>query len=305
MATHGRTRLTFLVVVLLGVGIDSSLAQDEKTTQTQGVPVATQWVLSGARNDAQKSAIKSVLLIVCRKDGKKGTGFALAQGGLIVTNSHVVGSCAAQELVAASSLGRQIVFSGFIRDTNRDLALLCPTTPVVDGLQLAADGNPQIETEIETWGYPLSYQNFAPILSRGYVAGYWERTYKQDDGRPGHAVKHLIINGAFNPGNSGGPLIDRSTGKVIGIVVEKWGLYSPMAETVINGLPKSGLQTNGGFQHRDEHGNVTSVSNEAAISMVLKEFYDASQVMIGEAISASELSAFLKEKQQSLGCKQS
>jgi hypothetical protein len=34
----------------------------------------------------------------------------------------------------------------------------------------------------------------------------------------------------------------------------------------------------------------------------IKEFYDKSQVMIGEAISVSELNAFLKEKRKDLAC---
>jgi hypothetical protein len=36
--------------------------------------------------------------------------------------------------------------------------------------------------------------------------------------------------------------------------------------------------------------------------VALKEIYDASQVMIGEAISVSELNAFIKEKRGALAC---
>jgi hypothetical protein len=36
--------------------------------------------------------------------------------------------------------------------------------------------------------------------------------------------------------------------------------------------------------------------------MALKEIYVDSQVMIGEAISVSELNAFIKEKRQALAC---
>ncbi len=291
-----------MLIVLFLISVDLGVAQDEKTTPTPMVPVATQWVLNGARNEAQRGAIKSVVLIICPKDNAKGTGFVLAQGGAIITASHVVGNCTARELAGTSALGGQIVFSNLVQDANRDIALLCPTRALGDGMQLGADGNPQVETEVETWGYPLTYNNFAPILSRGYVAGYSQSTLNQDGSQKPRPVKHLIINGAFNPGNSGGPLIDRSTGKVIGIVVQKWTLFSPLAVTVINGLKNSGIQTSGGFQRRDEHGQMVGVSNEVAIAAALKEFYDTSQVMIGEAISVSELSAFLREKQHELGC---
>jgi hypothetical protein len=36
--------------------------------------------------------------------------------------------------------------------------------------------------------------------------------------------------------------------------------------------------------------------------VALKELYDKSQVMVGEAISVSELNGFIKEKQRDLAC---
>jgi len=35
---------------------------------------------------------------------------------------------------------------------------------------------------------------------------------------------------------------------------------------------------------------------------VIKEFYSKSQVMVGEAISVSELNAFIREKRKDLAC---
>jgi hypothetical protein len=40
-------------------------------------------------------------------------------------------------------------------------------------------------------------------------------------------------------------------------------------------------------------GTTRGVSNEEAVSLVLEEFYNTVQVMIGEAISVSELKDFL------------
>jgi hypothetical protein len=45
-------------------------------------------------------------------------------------------------------------------------------------------------------------------------------------------------------------------------------------------------------------GSVRGVSNEEAVALVLKEFYDTVQVVIGEAISISELKAFISAQQQ-------
>jgi S1-C subfamily serine protease len=258
------------------------------------VPVATEWVLNSTPT-TQHAAIKSVYLLVCRKTNKKGTGFLL-DSGVIVTNSHVVGSCNAPELEGTSVMGTPVQFSDKIVDENRDLALLRPSTPQFGGLKLGADTNPQIQQGVSTWGFPLTYNGPAPLLTMGYVAGF------REDRRHSRPVKRLIINGAFNPGNSGGPLLENHTNTIIGVVVEKWTLYSQLAETAIQGFSKpGGISTAGRFSITDENGSTKSVSDQEVLAAVLDEFYKMSQVVIGEAISVSELKAFLHEHQTQLG----
>jgi len=279
-----------LVVLLTVIFVGNATARS--------VPTSTQSLLDGVKSRESKTVIKSVLMILCRKQSAKGTGFALTGGGTIVTNSHVVGGCTAEELEGVSSVSNEIVkFSRMEKDDNRDLALLCATKPLPSGLELNGDENPLIETEVETWGYPLRYQDPAPILSRGYVAGY--TTAVRPQGTP---VKRLIVNGALNPGNSGGPLIDRSSGRVIGVVVEKWMLFSPLIETAIRGFEHPSAMMGGTFTRTDQQGKVIQVSDQEMMAEVLKEFYGKSQVMVGEAISVSELNAFLKDKRKGLAC---
>jgi hypothetical protein len=50
------------------------------------------------------------------------------------------------------------------------------------------------------------------------------------------------------------------------------------------------------FSRTDANGKVVGVSDQEVISDVIKEFYEQSQVMIGNAVSISELNAFLKLK---------
>jgi S1-C subfamily serine protease len=283
-----------LAVLFLVSSID---AQTNKATARPSVPISTQALLDGVKSPQSKGVIKSVLMIECRKDNGKGTGFVISGGNVITTNSHVVGTCSAEDLVGISAVSNEPVkFSGVVSDPDRDLALLCATKRLPFPLTLGKSEKPDVETEVETWGYPLRYESPAPVLSRGYVAGYWTET------RSGKPVEHLIVNGALNPGNSGGPLIDRASGKVIGIVVEKWTLFSPLVETVITGLQHSGLMSMGGFQETDANGVTKPIPNEVAVARALKEIYDKSQVMIGEAISVSELNAFIEEKRQALTC---
>jgi S1-C subfamily serine protease len=275
-----------------------ALAQDTSAPSNNSIPVSTQALLDGVKRTESKTVIKAVVMIVCRKDNSKGTGFILSPGWMIVTNSHVVKTCTAAELeITPSATNENIKLADLKSDRNRDLAILCTNKAAPFGLIPASEEHPPIETEVETWGYPLKYENRAPILSRGYVAGYSNDIMPPERGGTGVPVNRLIINGAFNPGNSGGPLVDRTTGKVIGVVVEKWTLWSPFIEMAINGLAHSSMQTGGGFSRTTADGKTEMVSNEAVISAVISEFYEQSQVMIGNAISVSELNAFVRAGQ--------
>src|SRR5262249_28150209 len=247
----------------------------------------TQWVLEGV-SATHRPIVKAVYMLVCRKDNKKGTAFA-TQEGLIVTASHVVATCGAGELEATSSMGKRVNFTAMVRDEKLDIAVLHPRERPLGGLKLASDIQPTLHTQVATWGFPLTYNGPAPLLSVGYVAGFAENRLD-----PGHPVKRLIVNGAFNPGNSGGPLVDEKTGRVVGIVVEKWTLYSQLAEVAIKGLSHPKARSGGTFSYINGNGQTIGVSNEEMIGMVLAEFYAQAQVTIGEAISISELKLFMK-----------
>src|ERR1700730_4624142 len=266
------------------------------------IPVATQTLLDNVKSSESKSVIKSVLRIECPKDSAKGTGFVVSGIGVIVTNAHVAGNCNAADLVGVSAVSNDPVkFSSMVKDDNRDIALLCPTKALPFSLKLSGDEKPLVETEVETWGYPLRYNRAAPILSRGYLAGYDEGLDAQ--GRlKNPLVEHLIVNGAFNPGNSGGPLIDKATGQGVGIVVEKWVLFLPFVEQVINALEHSPTMSGSALSYIDANGKTVRLMNEQIPAAALKEVYDKSQVMVGEAISVSELNAFIKEKKKDLAC---
>ncbi len=87
------------------------------------------------------------------------------------------------------------------------------------------------------------------------------------------------------------------------IVVAKIKLYPPFVENMIKGLSQSGsgmmhgLLDDHGNPILDEKGQPKQVSEAQILAAILDQFYKTSQVMIGEAISVSELRAFLKEKQ--------
>jgi hypothetical protein len=281
--------------ILLGGGTliaSARYPQDQQLGHDQTVPIATVWTLD-ALDAPQKTTVKSVLLIECRKAGHKGTAFLL-KTGTVVTAFHVVDGCEKTDLSARSPMGQTISFGAMESDKTRDLAILRPNEHLEGGLELGKDVEPPPEAKVKTWGFPLRYEGAAPLLSMGYVAGYVSR-------RPGdRTVKHLIINGAFNPGNSGGPLILERDNSVVGVVVSKWTLFSPDIEAAINGFHHPRASMGGTFTEKLPDGTTRGLSDQEVIARVLQEFYEDSQVMIGEAISASELRAFLREKGSNL-----
>jgi S1-C subfamily serine protease len=270
-------------ILVFWLAILPCMGQESGTPDT--IPTAVQWTLDAA-GPTQRTAIKSVVLLYCPKTQMKGTGFLLSDG-LIVTNNHVVEGCTAAEIEA--NPGTQVFgFDRMATDKDVDLALLHPSKHLTGGLELGSDQDSPLGTSVNTWGFPLMYNGPAPLLSVGYIAGYVK------DGESGKEVKHIVVNGAFNPGNSGGPLFRSNDDKVIGVVVAKFHLYPSIVKQAIDALAanKSGFV----FTANDGHGNTTTFSEAQVTAIVLEQFYKTTQVMIGEAISVSELRAFLKKK---------
>jgi S1-C subfamily serine protease len=267
--------------------INISFAQTENKEESN-VPISTRWVLD-AVGETGRTTINSVYMIVCPKTSKKGTGF-LIKTGQIITNEHVVRDCLVSEIYAYSSYRKKISFRQMILDKERDLAILIPAEKIQGGLSLGSDDNLLVGELVSTWGFPLGYNGPAPILSAGYLSGFiaYEKNNSGKD-----VIKHLVVNGAFNPGNSGGPLFASSDDKVIGIVVSK---HAPISEDLlfkIEVLAKN--RTGVGYTFIDNEGNEKLLIESQIVAELLQYFRDLTQVMIGEAISISELKAFLHE----------
>jgi hypothetical protein len=211
----------------------------------------------------------------------------------MVTDNHVVEGCSNTELWALSPMGEKITFLRVVTDPNRDLALLRPTKRLQGGFELGSDISPRLDTRVTTWGFPLIYNGPAPLLSVGYVSGY-------NDAHVGKAViKHIVVNGAFNPGNSGGPLLVADN-KVVGVVVWKMRLLPDWVQTMISGFAHTGTSDCCVATRILPDGTQEGVSTEVASGLVLQQFYNTVQVMIGEATSVSELRAFLLDEESAV-----
>lgn len=203
----------------------------------------------------------------------------------------MVRGCSASEIVAISSSSVEHKLTACVLDDARDLALLTPKAKLDGGLTLDLSDDALVGERVCTWGFPLGYNGPAPLLSVGYLAGFM--TYETDTG----LKKHLVVNGAFNQGNSGGPVFKYEDDKVIGVVVTK---HAPFTEFQISAL-KALRNNKSGPQFRAKHssGEVTSYAESQLVADLLDRYRDLAQVMIGEAISPGVVKDFLTENSMS------
>lgn len=146
-----------------------------------------------------------------------GSGVAIAPQR-VLTNAHVVSSCKSIEV---SVKGQAHVATLLKRDAVMDLALLqVPTLPAAPYPALRRQA--AIGEAVMVAGYPLSgLISSDMVVTDGIVnslAGLGDNS------------SQLQVSAPVQPGNSGGPLLDRG-GHVLGVVVAKLNALSTMALT--------------------------------------------------------------------------
>src|SRR6266403_3296231 len=135
-----------------------------------------------------------------------GTGFAVGNGTTIVTNFHVVDGC---KSVRIANVG-----AGQIRilDRRNDIAVIQPDRPITGPLRFRSADQLKPGEEIIVIGFPLKgLLSSAPTVTTGIVSSL---AGLRDD------RTRFQISAPVQPGNSGGPVLDRA-GNVVGMVVSK------------------------------------------------------------------------------------
>lgn len=138
-----------------------------------------------------------------------GSGFVIGEGGLILTNSHVIQG--ASRYVVITAEGRSFTARCVGDDPDTDLAVIkldegvdIPVARLGDSKKLRRG---QLVIAI---GAPLGFE---ATVTTGVVSALG-RSLRAERGR---LIEDLIqTDAALNPGNSGGPLVN-STGEVVGI----------------------------------------------------------------------------------------
>ena len=174
-----------------------------------------------------RPSLVRVQAVVSNSEGARGTGVVIDDSGTILSSLHVVTDAVAVRVIFAD--GSESEASVIVRQPENDLAVLRPSV-IPDDLvpaTLAGSAGLRVGDEVVAVGHPFGISN---SLSAGVVSGVG-RQYRSP--KTGETLANLIqFDAAVNPGNSGGPLVNRD-GEVVGIVT---GLVNPTEQDVFIGI---------------------------------------------------------------------
>ena len=174
-----------------------------------------------------KPAIADVTVFYPDGGAGGGTGFIVSSDGLMVTNRHVVDDIDTVTAKIEAAGGEPLEFAGRVlgKGILTDLAVVqLSSNRPFNTLQLGDSSRVEYGDEVTAWGFPISnHLGAAPTLTRGIVSAP-HRIFEDTD--------WIQIDADVNPGNSGGPLIDRF-GNVIGV---NTAAYEQLGDRIISGI---------------------------------------------------------------------
>jgi len=167
----------------------------------------------------------------------RGTGFVVGDGTLVVTNFHVlpsaVESASGPTLMVQVPRGRRETEPRVARllasDRTHDLALLRIEGAPLPALTLDEPDAAREGTSIALIGYPIGgILGFTPVTHRGIISAITAIVLPAPNSQQLNArTITQLRDGSFDilqldatayPGNSGGPVLDAETGRVVGVV---------------------------------------------------------------------------------------
>lgn len=194
-----KSELEFVCARTAKAAANSNAPQTAQAPQPTPAPVAPPSYVPGAPR-AEKSPRRE------SKGGSSGSGFVVALAR-VVTNHHVVDGCRNVSI----RFGELVLPAQVIARTARnDLALLAASQTF--GIPVTVRSSAALGEDVTVSGFPLSGLLSADlIVTSGQInslAGL------------GNDPTMVQISAPVQPGNSGGPLLDRS-GSLVGVVVSK------------------------------------------------------------------------------------
>lgn len=251
--------------------------------------------------DLVESIQSSIVHIIYVKDKKKvgsGTGFIL--DGYLVTNNHVIQTPQDTHFLLRFydsdplklSDGMLFEHSDFIsflktgsEENAYDFAVLgIPklSERKLNHLKIGDPSNMRRGDEIVFLGYPLEHNNL--VVHRGMISSL----YKSGSSK----TEMIQIDASVNQSNSGGPLIDPSTGDVIGIISRKATGLSKIFEE-LNEVFDKNIKAMEGAKSMISLGGLDPVealtAGQNQMKTLCKEIQRSANVGIGYAISINHL----------------
>jgi len=214
------------------LGESLNLLNESFKSELKKIKASTSEDFSGIIEDSLKS------VVTVRTDVGQGTGFIISDDGFIVTNAHVLSGGRELYVLDYEQYEHSTELVGY--NITYDIALL-KISGNYHSLELGDSDDIQIGEKVIAIGNPLGLQ-FS--VSEGIVSAV------NREGSNGMSV-YIQTDAALNPGNSGGPLINKE-GKVIGINNFKIGggenlgfaLESNYIKEVVNGIYQKILSVN-------------------------------------------------------------
>lgn len=182
----------------------------------------------GAENRQQENYLRSVVAITVRgqSGNRDGSGFLISQAGHIVTAAHVVKGA---ECVTVTDYNlKQHQGKVMYLDENWDVALIGVPTLVNPPAHLElGQARPSFDEELYILGYPKgagaamhSTVRYTNTAGEQRIGGLYFKELLMTQGAP-------VLEGT-----SGGPLVQKSTGRVLGVVNAGGGSDAPIGYAV-------------------------------------------------------------------------
>ena len=169
-----------------------------------------------------------VLIEVKKEDGNGiGTGVIIDDQGSILTSNHVIDD--ATNISVRFFDGSEADAFVISATPEQDIAMLRPFTlpvPIFPAI-LGSSRSSRVGDEVFVLGHPFG---LVGSLTAGIISGF-DRSFQPAESET-ELTGLIQFDAAANPGNSGGPLLDRN-GRVIGIVT---GIVSPTDNGIFAGI---------------------------------------------------------------------